>query len=44
VGCEDQYWQRLFQDHAISTPTGIILRPKGVTIGASYAFNRLHLD
>jgi len=43
VGCEEQYWQRLFQDHAVSTPTGVILRPRGVTIGASYAFNRLHL-
>jgi hypothetical protein len=43
VGGEQQYWQRLFQNHAISTPTGIILRPRGVTVGAAYSFNHLHV-
>lgn len=37
AGYEEQYWQRLFQNHKVSTPTGIILRPNGVTIGAAYA-------
>jgi len=36
VGGEQQYWQRLFQNHAVSYPTGIVLKPQGVTIGASY--------
>ena len=39
---EKQYWQRLFEDHAITTPTGIAIVPRGVTLGASYEFDRLH--
>jgi len=42
VGGEQQYWQRLFQNHTVSTPTGVILRPRGVTVGASYEFSRPH--
>jgi opacity protein-like surface antigen len=42
VGGEQQYWERLFQNHEISTPTGIILRPRGFTVGASYEFSRKH--
>jgi hypothetical protein len=40
---EKQWWQRLFQNHQISTPTGIAIEPRGVTLGASYQFNRIHL-
>jgi opacity protein-like surface antigen len=40
---EKQWWQRLFQNHQISTPTGIAIEPRGVTVGASYQFNRIHL-
>ncbi len=43
AGYEEQFWQRLFQDHAISTPTGIALKPRGVTVGAFYEFDRIHM-
>ena len=43
VGGEEQVWQRLFQNHAVSTATGIVLKPRGGTVGVSYAFNHLHL-
>ena len=42
AGYEEQYWQRLFQDHKVSTPTGIVLRPQGVTIGAEYNVHLRH--
>jgi hypothetical protein len=42
AGFEEQVWQRLFQNHSVSTPTGIILKPRGATVGVSYAFNHLH--
>jgi opacity protein-like surface antigen len=40
---EHQWWQRLFQNHQLSTPTGIAIEPRGITLGASYQFDRLHL-
>ena len=40
---ERQWWQRLFQNHQLSTPTGIAIEPRGVALGASYQFNRIHL-
>ena len=30
---EKQWWQRLFQNHQISTPTGIAIEPRGVARG-----------
>jgi hypothetical protein len=39
---EKQWWQRLFENHQIVTPTGIALEPRGVTVGAMYEFDRLH--
>jgi opacity protein-like surface antigen len=39
---EAQFWQTLFQDHTIATPTGFSLRPRGVTLGAVYEFDHLH--
>jgi opacity protein-like surface antigen len=42
-GYEYEYWQRLFQNHQVSTHTGILVRPRGVTVGASYSFNHFHL-
>ena len=38
-----QFWQRLFQNHAVTTPTGIVLEPRGATLGATYEFDRFHL-
>jgi opacity protein-like surface antigen len=42
AGYEQQFWQRLFQNHAVSTPTGIVLKPQGVTIGAEYNVHLRH--
>ena len=42
AGYEEQYWQRLFQNHKVSTPSGIVLRPQGVTIGAEYNVHLRH--
>lgn len=42
AGYEEQYWQRLFQNHKVSTPTGIVLRPQGVTVGVSYSVHFRH--
>jgi hypothetical protein len=39
---EKQWWQRLFQDHTISAPTGIAIEPRGLTLGAVYEFDRIH--
>jgi opacity protein-like surface antigen len=39
---EKQWWQRLFQNHSISTPTGIAIEPRGLTLGAVYEFDRIH--
>ena len=39
---EHQWWQRLFEDHQIPG-TGIAIQPRGITLGAVYQFNRLHL-
>jgi hypothetical protein len=29
-------------NHAVSTPSGLPLRPQGITVGASYEFHRIH--
>ena len=39
---ERQWWQRLFENHQIPG-TGIAIQPRGVTLGAVYQFNRIHL-
>jgi opacity protein-like surface antigen len=38
---EKQYWQRLFQMHQVANPTGILIEPRGVTLGATYSFEHL---
>jgi hypothetical protein len=39
---ERQWWQRLFENHQIPG-TGIAIQPRGITLGAVYEFNRIHL-
>jgi hypothetical protein len=39
---EMQVWQRLFQNPPNSTTTGIVLKPRGVTVGAFYEFHHIH--
>jgi hypothetical protein len=39
---DKQVWQRLFQNHAVTTVTGIILEPRGATLGATYEFDKIH--
>jgi Outer membrane protein beta-barrel domain len=39
---EEQFWQRLFVNHAISTANGLAMRPRGVTVGAVYEFDHIH--
>jgi opacity protein-like surface antigen len=44
AGYEQQYWQWLFHSPNVSAHTGLLLKPSGVTVGASYEFRRHHLD
>ena len=39
---EHQWWQRLFENHQIPG-TGIAIQPRGITLGAVYQFNCVHL-
>jgi opacity protein-like surface antigen len=41
---EEQVWQRLFEDHSLPYANGLQLKPRGITIGASYAFKHVHQD
>jgi hypothetical protein len=40
---EMQFWQRLFQNHAVAATTGVELKPRGITLGAAYEFDRIHI-
>jgi hypothetical protein len=40
---EHQWWQRLFENPHLPG-TGIAIQPRGVTLGAVYQFNRIHLN
>jgi opacity protein-like surface antigen len=39
---EEQVWQRLFENHALPYANGLQLKPRGITIGASYSFKHIH--
>jgi hypothetical protein len=42
AGYEQQYWQWLFHNPKVSGHTGLLLKPSGVTIGASYDVHFRH--
>jgi hypothetical protein len=43
AGYEQQYWQWLFHNPNITAHTGLLPKPSGVTVGAAYSFNHLHI-